>query len=895
MSPQSIQHHWHAEPVSESMASLQSSHDGLSDAEARTRLTKHGLNQLPQRGPTPLWQIVLRQFYSPLIYILVAAAIVSVLIGELQDAGFIAVVLIINAIIGSYQEWQAERSSHALKKLLNFSALVKRNGRFREISAEHIVPGDIVRLESGNRVPGDMRILSAQGFEVDESMLTGESTAVAKDSSWQGDHSAPVGDRLNMAMAGSMVMRGRSHGLVVATGLNTNIGQLAQEVTQTSSGQPPLIERMERFTNYIAAGTLAVSLLIGVLAVLVAHYSLTETFFMVVALAVSAIPEGLPIALTVALSVAATRMASRNVIVRQLSAVEGLGSCTLIATDKTGTLTCNEMTVREICLANSAVAQITGEGFRPEGTVSLDDQHQDQTSQQLLEETVRAGVLCNEAALHLQNHEWTARGDAVDVSLLCLGLKLNQPREKLLELYPQVNQIPFESERQFAASFHQAGDTTVVYVKGSPERVLAMCELADRHQWEQAAMTMAHRGMRLLALATGRLGTPLKSSDTPPPPANLRFLALVGLVDPLRPGAADAIRQCREAGVRVAMITGDHKITAAAIATELGLIEHPDEVLTGPELELLSTDDLISRLRSVSVFGRVSPSQKLRIVEAIRKAGHYVAVTGDGVNDAPALRAANIGVAMGRMGTDVARDAADLVISDDNFASIVAGIDEGRIAYDNIRKVIFLLTSMGAAELVMVLLAVVTGVPIPLLPVQLLWLNLVTDGIQGVALAFEPGEGDTLRRKPRPPAEPIFNRLMLERLLVSVAVVGIGGFLTFSVVLQAGWSISDARNLLLLVMVLFENFHVVNCRSETKSAFSLSPFRSPVLLLGTLTALLVHIAGMYLPFMQPILSTKSAHWQVWGIALLISAMVIPAMELHKWSWSRRTLREPDAG
>jgi Ca2+-transporting ATPase len=475
--------------------------------------------------------------------------------------------------------------------------------------------------------------------------------------------------------------------------------------------------------------------------------------------------------------------------------------------------------------------------------------------------------------------------------LLCLGRKIGLSRAQILQSRPQVNQIPYESEHQFAASYHRDGDKTIVYVKGSPECVLAMCDSSaheqNRENWNRVATEMARRGLRLLALASGEISFPPSPTKILVRPSRLTFLGFAGLIDPLRPGVREAIRSCQEAGVGIAMITGDHRETAMAIARDLKLINHDDQVLTGPELEHLSVDALLQRLSSVRVFARVTPRQKLQIVEACRKAGHFVAVTGDGVNDAPALHAANIGVAMGRMGTDVAREAADLVLSDDNFASIVAGIEEGRIAYDNIRKVIFLLTSMGAAELVMVLLAVLTGVPVPLLPVQLLWLNLVTDGIQGAALAFEPGEGDTLRRRPRPPLEPIFNRLMIERLLISISVVAFGGFLAYIVALQNGWPVKDARNLLLLVMVLFENFHVLNCRSETKSAFALSPYASPVLLFGTLAALLLHIGGMYLPALRPILSTEAVGYQVWAVAILIAATIVPVMELHKWLWNWR--------
>ena len=883
---------WHADGLPDVLAALHATEHGLSDAEAAIRLRDFGANLLPAKGATPLWLIVVRQFYSPLIYILVAAAVVSGLIGDLKAAGFIGAVLAINTVIAAYQEWQAEQSSHALQKMLRINAQVLREGEVREIKAEELVPGDIVWLESGNRTPAEIRLLASQGLEIDESLLTGESLAVRKDFAWQGPPATTLGDRLNMAFAGSMIARGRGQGVVVATGTATNVGQLALDVLGSAGGKPPLLERMERFTNFVAIATLLAAAVIGSLAMAVGGYTLVETFFFVVALAVAAIPEGLPVAITVALSVATIRMARRNVIVRRLSAVEGLGSCTLIATDKTGTLTCNEMTVRELRLANGDIVEVTGEGFAPDGQVLVKARPVEPGSHALLESAIRAVVLCNEADLHHRNGGWVWRGDAVDIALLSLGQKLGRTREKLLETFPQVNRIPFESEHQFSASFHQDGEATVVFVKGAPERILEMCvgplSSGERREFEQTATEMARFGLRVLAMASGRLPVAVRPSDAPSEPKQLEFLGFVGMIDPLRAGAREAIHHCHQAGVEVVMVTGDHRVTALAIARELGLADHEDQVITGPELEPLSSLDLQEVLKRVRVFARVTPRQKLQLVEAARQAGHYVAVTGDGVNDAPALRAANIGVAMGKAGTDVARDASDLVLSDDNFSSIVGGIEEGRIAYDNIRKVICLLVSMGAAELLMVLLAVVTGLPLPLLPVQLLWLNLVTNGIQGVALAFEPGEGDALRRKPRPPLEPIFNRLMNERMLVGVVIIGVGGFLVYDIALRFGWSVTDARNLLLLVMVLFENFYVGNCRSETRSAFAFSPLRSPVLFYGTVGALLVHIAGMYVPFLQVVLSTQPVDISVWALCILVAVSVVPAMELHKWLWAKRT-------
>ncbi len=885
---------WHAQEFEAVVATFGSSLKGLTAAEIERRQQEFGPNLLPERGPTPLWLIVLRQFVSPLIYILVAAAVVSLLMGDFKDAGFIAAVLAVNTIIGAYQESQAENSSNALRKLMRMHAQVERDGEVQEIGSDEVVPGDILWLESGNRVPADVRLITAQGLEVDESLLTGESLAVRKDSAWIGKENATLADRQNMTYAGSLVARGRAKGIVIATGTATSVGQLALDVMGSSGGKPPLLERMERFTNYIAVGTVVASLSIGLLGMLLWSYSLKDTFFLVVALAVCAIPEGLPVAITVALAVATTRMARRNVIVRQLTAVEGLGSCTLIATDKTGTLTCNELTVREVFLVNGDVLPVSGQGFAPQGEVQREGRRVESADHRPLAELARAAVLCNEADLHHRDGTWVWRGDAVDIAALSLGVKLGVHREKTLESCPEVNRIPFESEHQFSASFHRVGEQVEVFVKGAPERVLAMCgdqlSAADRARIEQAALGMAARGLRVLAVGVGRLTNALAPGDSPSQPRDLTFLGYLGMIDPLRSGAREAVAACHDAGVLVSMVTGDHRVTALAIARDLGLAERDDQVVTATELETKSPEQIGEMIQNVRVFARVTPRQKLQIVEAARKAGHFVAVTGDGVNDAPALRAANIGVAMGKSGTDVAREASELVVSDDNFSSIVAGIEEGRVAYDNIRKVIFLLVSMGAAELLMVLLSVAIGLPVPLLPVQLLWLNLVTNGIQGVALAFEPGEGDSLRRKPRPPGEPVFNRLMLERMLVSVVMVGGGGFLVYDIALRMGWAVEDARNLLLLTMVLFENFHIGNCRSETRSAFALSPFRSPVLFFGTLGAFLLHLVAMYLPFLQDMLATKPIEPWLWGVAIGVSILIVPAIELHKlwWAYKNKT-------
>jgi magnesium-transporting ATPase (P-type) len=559
----------------------------------------------------------------------------------------------------------------------------------------------------------------------------------------------------------------------------------------------------------------------------------------------------------------------------------------MIATDKTGTLTVNELTVREVRLPDGRIFEVGGEGFEPEGEVTIDGATILPERFPEIEELARAGVLCNEASLSRRDSNWEWRGDAVDIALLSFGHKVGQIREKALDRFPGAGEIPFESERQFAATFHYFDGKKVAIVKGAPERVFAMCDPESSMEGLEApALAMAGKGLRVLAIAEGPSNV---SDDRSPPedPGGLRLLGLVGMIDPMRHGARKAVEDCHSAGVSVSMITGDHRVTALAIARELGMVNRESEVTTGQELETKSSDELRELVRTVRVFARVAPSQKLQIVEAMRSSGHFVAVTGDGVNDAPALRASNIGVAMGKAGTDVAREASELVISDDNFSTIVAGIEEGRVAYDNIRKVIYLLISTGAAELVLMGLAIFSGMPMPLLPVQLLWLNLVTNGIQDVALAFEPGEGDELKRKPRSPDEPVIDRLMIERIVIAAGVMGLVGFAAFREFLNSGWSEMEARNGLLLMMVLFENFHIGNCRSETKSAFAISPLRSPILLCGTIGTLALHIAAMHSPILSDVRECRPVSLITWVLLILCTMTIVPALEAHKYYWNRR--------
>jgi magnesium-transporting ATPase (P-type) len=889
--PQTDVREWFAMDLAAVLDTLGTVTGGLGDDEAASRLEHYGPNTLPRREPPSLFEIVLRQFRSPLIYLLGIAAAVSLAIGEIKDAAFIMGVLLINAVIGTVQEARAERASQALQQLLRIRAAVRRSHRVLDVDAESLVPGDVVYLESGNRVPADIRLIAAHGLEVDESLLTGESLPVAKRADWSGSPGTPLADRLNMLHAGAMVARGRCHGAVVATGASSAIGSLALDVIRSEGGRPPLVERMERFTRRIALVVLVAAAGIAVMGVVMGRYAITEMFMFGVALAVSAIPEGLPVALTVALAIGTTRMARRGVIVRRLAAVEGLGSCTLIASDKTGTLTCNELTVQQVRSPDGSIYDVTGQGFVPEGRFLKEGLPVEPDQATALADLARSATLCNEGELLRRDGGWAWHGDPTDVALLTMAYKLGWRKEDTEELHPQINDIPFEPERQFAATFNRHGDKLRVHVKGAPERVLEM--LADGQDKERLlvmAREMAQNGYRVLAVADGPAPADLGATDAPPTPAELTCTGLVGMIDPLRPDVREAVAEAREAGVATVMVTGDHPLTALAISRDLGLASSADEVITGADLIAATPESLPDLIARTKVFARVAPHQKLEIVNAAREAGHFVAVTGDGINDAPALRAANIGVAMGKSGTDVAREAAELVISDDHFGTITAGIEEGRIAYNNIRNVIYLLVSTGAAEVILVALALLFGSPIPLLPVQLLWLNLVTNGIQDVALAFEPGVGDERRSPPRPPRESIFNRLMIERTLAAALFMGVVGFGLFQWCLAAGWTEDASRNALLMLMVLFENVHLFNCRSETRSAFAMSPLRSPVLMIGMIVAFSIHVAMTYLPVGNLLLSTQPVDAALWLQLLLLSLPILIVMELHKLSWSLRYRR-----
>ncbi len=875
---------WHALEPAAALVRAETTEAGLSSAEASARLTRVGPNVLPRQKRISLLAVFLGQFRNPLIYLLLAAALVSISIGEATDAILIMLVLAINAVIGTFQEWKAETSARALESMVPLRAVVLRDGARERIASASLVPGDIVELESGDSVPADIRLLEGLELRVDEAALTGESTPVDKSASAKIEPEAVVADRLTMIYAGSTILSGRARGVVAQTGGATEIGRIARVLAEETPPPPPLVVRLERFTRMVG---LIVLFLLAIIATtqLLQGVPLAQVFFLAVALAVSAVPEGLPVAITVALSIASNRMAARSVIVRALPAVEGLGACTVIASDKTGTLTCNELLIARVVLPDGRLVHVSGEGYAPVGDLSLDGAPPDNETAASVRDLGVAGALCNEATLREADGRYIHLGDTVDVAFLAFAGKLTVDRMDLLERSPELGFIPFEPHRRFAASVHWQDGQVHAYVKGAAEVVLPMCqgELAEPMRRAEA---LASAGYRVLAVAAGRIREDCTSEDgeiATDAISGLKFLGLVGLIDPVRPEVPEAVQRCRAAGIEVCMVTGDHPETALAIARELGIATTRDEVMTGRQMSDLGDrpDALEGMVRKTRVFARVEPTQKLEIVEFMRAGGAFVAVTGDGVNDAPALRTSDIGVAMGQGGTDVARGAADLILSDDNFSSIVAGVEEGRVAYENVRRVTLLLISTGLAEIVLFMLALFAGLPIPMFPAQLLWLNLVTNGVQHVALAFERGDPRVLNQPPRPPEQSLFDRRMIEETILSGFYMGIWAFFVFGWALNEGMSEITARSLVILMMVLFENVHVFNCRSEYLSVFRVPLAANPWVAVAVVLTLALHVFVTYTPELGQFLRVVPVEAESWLVILPPVLGLVLVMEIYK--------------
>lgn len=864
---EAIEPAWHALPPGECLELLGSSAEGLSAAEAERRLARHGPNSLRRRRRPSLGLLFLGQFRSPLIYLLLAATVVSLIAGQWTDAGFIAVVLLLNALVGTVQEHRAAASMDALGHLIRHKARVQRDGLVHEIEATEVVPGDIAEVESGMAVPADLRLLSSNGLFADESLLSGESLPVSKD--WRAEIGAAAGlaDRTTILHAGTTISEGRGTGVAVATGLRTELGRIEASLDQSTAEPPPLLLQLRDLARQIAIGAVG---LIAILSLFLAAEGQPagQILLLAVALAVSAIPEGLPIAVTVALAAATRRMAARNVIIRALPAVEGLGSCTLIASDKTGTLTLNRLSLERILLSGGRLLAPADWARAPDPAVAR---------------LAAAAAYCNEVAI---GPGGKLIGDTVDIALAHFA------RDAGVDLARSIAaERPFElayepANRFSAVTIREAGSTTL-YVKGAPDAVLAMCSAVPAALVAQAE-DLAQAGYRVLALASA------DAQEQPIPGTHdlqdMTLLGWVGLLDPVRPEAPAAIALCAEAGISVRMVTGDHPATARTIAAELGLPCSDGQLVTGADIARLANDEprLAERVRQGRVFARIDPRQKLRIVQILTGSGEIVAVTGDGANDAPALQAAHIGVAMGQGGTDVARSSADLVLADDNFASIVAGIDEGRITYANIRRIVIFLLATGIAEIGMFLGALALGMPMPLTAVQLLWLNLVTNGVQDVMLGFGGGEGDELRQPPRPPDERILNRSALA-LMVPPALA-----MTVLALLMIGWG--EARSLphaqiqngVLLLVVVFQNAYVLCMRSERRPLWREPLTSNPWLLLGVALALGLQVLAMNWPPLQEVLGTAPVGGFVLGLCATGAAVTVVVTEATKWVFQRRS-------
>ncbi len=845
---------------------------GLTSEEASKRKEKYGTNEIPKEKGSSVIKLLWEEIKNPIVLLLMISVFASFLVGEKIDAIAILFIIIIDLVMGVYQENKANKTASALRELVRIETKAYRDNEIEKIDAKELVIGDIVLLESGDKIPADLRIMDSHNVNVDESILTGESLQVEKDSKIIKKKDLPLPEQKNMLFAGTNMISGRVKAMVVATGLNTEIGKIANCINQTKEEKSPLTIRIEQFSKQISFLILIVALFIAIL-LMVKQVPYHQIFLSVVALAVSAMPEGLPLALTMSLTIASNKMAKKNVIVRKLNAVESLGSCTVIASDKTGTLTVNEQTAKKILLPNQMQYEISGTGYHAKGEVIG-------KNLKYAKEIAFCGVINNEAQLGEK-----LVGDSIDIAFLILGKKLNIERNNTKIL----NIISYESENKYSAVFYEKKGEVYCTVKGSLEKVKEFCnkiqlteEDINSDLLENQNISLAKEGYRVIAIANGKVEK--KKNYEEKDIKNLTFMGLVGFIDPIRTEAISSIQQCHSAGIKVLMITGDHPLTAFSIAKEVKLANSLEEVVTGIEVEKVlkkGQKEFDEFVRTKRVFARVTPLQKLAIIESLKRQKEFVAVTGDGVNDAPALKSANIGIAMGS-GTDIAKEVADMIVIDDNFKSITAGIKEGRVAYANIRKIIFFLISCGFAEVLFFSLAILFNLPMPLVAIQLLWLNMVTDGIQDFALSFEKSEKNIMKEHPRTPKEPLFDRNLSQEILISGGVIGILVFICWYYLIQVlHIDVIIARGYIMAFMVFIQNIHVFNCRSEKTSAFQVSMKNNYFIVLGVAGSLLLQILVMKVPVLSKILQTTSLSTFSLISLFFLSTLVLWIMEIYK--------------
>ncbi|MEG0021314.1 MAG: HAD-IC family P-type ATPase [Bacilli bacterium] len=858
--------------------------DGLTLKEVETRLKKNGLNELPKAKKDSPFKIFLSEFKDPIIWLLFMAIIFSFVVGEFVDAFAILFIVLVDAILGTFQEWKASKSAEALANLIKVKVKVIRDSKEQEIDSTNLVLGDIVMLEPGNKISADLRVLVSRNLTIDESILTGESINSIKVSA-KIEKDCVLAERKNMLFAGTNVITGRATAIVTTTAGNTEIGKIADKVSNAIETKSPLTIRMEKFSKQISVLIVIISIVIAIL-LFMNGANPEDIFLSVIALSVSAMPEGLPLALTMALTIGSNRMAKKNVIVKKLKAVESLGSCTVIASDKTGTLTVNEQTAKKIVLPDNTEFEIEGTGYNNIGKIIS-------TSGSSIEGATlisELGLINNEASLEYKNKKWISFGDSMDVAFLALAKKAG---------FDKINReilgsIPYESENKYSAVFYKKNNKNYCTIKGSLEKIFEFCDrmIIDGKSVKinkdfiiEQNEKLASDGFRVIAIADGEVDDFTKKEIYNDKDINkLNFIGLVAFIDPIRVETIESIKDCKTAGIKVVMVTGDHPLTAFAISKQLGIANIYNEVTTSTEVQEMfdkgnkTFDKFINTKR---VFTRVTPIQKLEIIESFKRQGEFVAVTGDGVNDAPAIKAANIGIAMGS-GTDVAKETAAMIIIDDNFLSIVSGIKEGRNAYSNIRKISYFLLSCGFAEVLFFVLATLFKMEMPLVAIQLLWLNVVTDGLQDLALSFEKEEDKIMKDKPRNTKESIFDKLLIKELLVSGTIIGLIVFAVWYYLIKVvNMDVNIARGYIMALMVFMQNIHVLNCRSENDSAFRIGFKSNPFVLFSILSAIGLQILVMNVEFLSDILKTHSISFEHMIYLFLLALPILFIMEIFK--------------
>jgi magnesium-transporting ATPase (P-type) len=879
---------------------LSASPEGLTSSEAAERKRIHGANQLPAAKPRSALSRIFAQFHNLLIYVLLVAAVVAALLGHGIDTAVIVLVVLANAAIGFIQEGRAEKALDAIRSMIAPHASVMRDGGRITIGAEEIVPGDIVLLEAGDRVPADLRLIRTRNVKIEEAILTGESVAVEKGVK-PVDPAAALGDRTSMAFSGTFVVAGQGLGVATATGLGTELGRISAMLGRVETLTTPLLRQMNQFARHLTTVILAITVAVFGFAVWFRAYTWPEAFMAVVGLAVAAIPEGLPAVMTITLAIGVQRMAARNAVIRQLPAVETLGSVSVICSDKTGTLTRNEMMVQTAVTALST-AEVTGVGYEPRGALRLDGREIDVAECPVLGELARAGLLCNDATLRQTETSWIIDGDPMEGALVSFAAKAGHDVQLIRKQLPRTDEIPFDSRHRFMATLHHGHENgAVAYLKGAPEQVNSMCsaqyggrgpEPIERERWARAIEALGSKGQRVLALAMKEMPRGAQDLASKDVEDELILLGLVGLIDPPREEAIAAVEECRAAGIRVKMITGDHATTASAIARQLRLDNH-EAVITGEGLEGLDEEAFRRVAREMTVFARTSPEHKLRLVEALQAEGAVVAMTGDGVNDAPALKRADVGIAMGQKGSEAAKEAAEMVLADDKFASIVAAVREGRTVYDNLTKVIGWTLPTNGGEAMAIITAILFGLALPITPVQILWINMVTAVGLGLTLAFEPTEPDAMRRPPRAPGEPILSALLIWRVVFVSLLFVAGAFGMFFWAEARNLPIEEARTIVVNTIVVMEIFYLFSVRYLYQTSFTWTGLLgTPAVLIGVGAIAAAQLLFTYVPFMQQLFSTRSVSVPD-GLSILLAGVVLFAiLEVEKLV--RRRILVPQA-